>query len=272
MSQESGASDSSAPAAIGGGEEQRETIISMLLGECLCTTSFQGTSELNRSTENFTTFCSSTTRSFQFIDLHGVEGISLGSITSELTPMKRVTETVRRLIANNEVPVSIGYISVVGGDDDVDNDDQENSSTTDDIDGIFVQKDTVSIPLDIYSQNIGVDLSQSLSPDLVCVIDSLKSKRFDMALQKLQEILMRQQGGEDHDDDDNYGDDAAFLFGITLHNIAVVAMLAGRYQESIELFQSAVDAKKTSFGNDHRLVAVSHLLKTFSSLIYYPSY
>ena len=180
MAHESNASNSHAPDAVGGGEEQRETIVSMLLGECLCATSFQETSELDRSTEHFTAFCSSSTRSSLFIDLHGVECISLGSITSELTPMKRVTETVRRLITNNEAPVSIGYISGVGDrddEDDDDDDDQEKGSTTlntyDAIDGIFV-KDTVSIPLDIYSQTIGVDLSQSLSPDLVCVIDSLK--------------------------------------------------------------------------------------------------
>ena len=87
------------------------------------------------------------------------------------------------------------------------------------------------------------------------------SKRFETAVQKLQETLQRQrsvrESGEGH------GDDDAHLFGITLHNIAVVTTLKGRYQELIDFFQNAVDANKTSFGNDHRLVAVSRLFYDF---------
>ena len=47
-------------------------------------------------------------------------------------------------------------------------------NTNDTTDGIFTQKDTVSNPFDIFSHNIGVDFSQSLSPDIIRVINSLK--------------------------------------------------------------------------------------------------
>lgn len=242
----SNVTNSPAHSTVGGRGEQRDTIASTLLGECLCALSIPETSELERSTEHFTTVRSSPSRSFQFIDLHGVECISLGSITSELTPMKRVTESIRRLIASNEAPVSIGYIS---GSTAI--------HSKNAIDAISVKWDT-SIPLDIYSQNNGVDLSQSLPADYICIIDSLKNKQFDVALQKLQVILLRQSSkGHDYYYDDSDSDDSIFLCGITFHNIAVVSMLVGRYQESIELFQSAVKAKKNSFGDDHHLVAES---------------
>ena len=82
-------------------------------------------------------------------------------------------------------------------------------------------------------------------------------------IHKLEEILqrLRVECGEGNHDED------VSLTGIMLHNIAVVSMLAGRYQESIEYFQSAVDANKKMFGDEHRLIAVSSSLETRCSYI-----
>lgn len=241
------------------GKEDGKNLISLLFTECLCAPSFDESLDFDGTNDLFTSFCSSTTRSFQFIELGGIEYISLGSITSELTPMERVIETIRKLISNNEALVLMGYVSVFDSVANYD-DDQEEVSTIihldDDID-VPVKRDTVSIPLDIYSHNNGVDLNQSLSADLVFIIDNLKSKRFDITRQKLQEILQRQRLVLKSGEVDDEADDAACLLGITLHNIAVVTAFAGQYKESIELFRDAVEAKKTYFGDTHHLVADS---------------
>jgi len=178
-----------------------------------------------------------------------------------------LTESVRLLLSNSELPISIGYISDVGcdcGDSGADGDDDSNQDfglvnfkANDDIDSTIVKKVIVSIPLDIYTYNVGFDLSAYQSTDLASVIDNLKNKKFNLVLKKLLEILQRQSGEGNDEDDDDFVEDAALLFGITLHNIAVVNMFAGQYQESTYYFKMAVDAKKISFGDDHRLVADS---------------
>lgn len=160
-----------------GRQERQEGVgvVSMLLGECLCTTNFDECLDYDLTSK------------FQFLEIHGIECISLGSITSELTPLERVTETIARLFTNSETPLSIGYISDFGfdGGDSGDVDDEKvkdfgsdfgmvNVNANDDIEKTFVRKDAVSNPVDTYTQNVGIDLSTHLSPDLTCIIDNLK--------------------------------------------------------------------------------------------------
>jgi tetratricopeptide (TPR) repeat protein len=48
-----------------------------------------------------------------------------------------------------------------------------------------------------------------------------------------------------------------FKLGITLHNLGVLSILAGRDYESLELFEEAISIKRQAFGKEHPEVAVS---------------
>jgi hypothetical protein len=75
------------------------SVMQALLGECLCAEPFPFTE--NRGLSQNT----------QFIELHGIEFISLGAMADELTPKQRVSETVEQLLnANTERLISIGYL------------------------------------------------------------------------------------------------------------------------------------------------------------------
>ena len=76
-------------------------------------------------------------------------------------------------------------------------------------------------------------------------------------------MLQRQRSVFERGENNDESDDAACLMGITLHNIAVVNVFAGRFPKAIEIFQEAVEAKKAYVGDNHHLVAVSYMCSYF---------
>jgi hypothetical protein len=46
----------------------------------------------------------------QFVELHGVECISLGAVVDELSPEQRIRETLEQLTAEPKRMISIGYL------------------------------------------------------------------------------------------------------------------------------------------------------------------
>lgn len=78
------------------GDKKPLSVVSALLGSCFC--EFP-----NVRGEN-------STPGVQFMELHGVEYIGLGAVSSELTAEQRVRDTVAQLTEQTKRLISVGYL------------------------------------------------------------------------------------------------------------------------------------------------------------------
>jgi len=73
------------------------SVMRAILGECMCEPfPFADNRGLSQTS--------------QFVELHGVECISLGAVVDELSPDQRIRETLEQLTASHKRMISIGYL------------------------------------------------------------------------------------------------------------------------------------------------------------------
>ena len=112
------------------------SVMRAILGECMCEPfPFSDNRGLSQTS--------------QFIELHGVECISLGAVVDELSPEQRIRETLEQLTAEPKRMISIGYLV-----------DEETPKTSQ----IAVQeatKVTETVDLDVWRKNYPDDKNMS---------------------------------------------------------------------------------------------------------------
>ena len=97
--------------------------------------------------------------STQFVELHGILFIGLGSMMDELSPKERVYDTLEQLRSRTERMVSIGYLV---------EDDEATLSTAD----TDIRKITQTVPLDVWNKTYPKD--QNISRPVKKIVDLLK--------------------------------------------------------------------------------------------------
>jgi len=200
------------------------SLLKSFIGECIC--------EVMPSTDGKGLSATS-----QFVELHGLQYISLGAVTDELTPKQRIKDTLEHLGTQVERLVSIGYL--------VDDDDDTSASGT--AGGGRAKKRAESIPLEVWSRAYPND--RNMSKSVLRKVEKLKAKQFGSVLNDFRKDLEAQQSRPLRDS--NF-----FRIGISAHNVGVVAMLAQRDELVVPFFQDAVRFKKEAYGADHPEVAV----------------
>jgi hypothetical protein len=112
------------------------SVMRAILGECMCET-FPFTDNRGLS------------QTSQFIELHGVECISLGAVVDELSPEQRIRETLEQLTAEPKRMISIGYLV------------DEESPKTSQIAVEEATKVTETVDLDVWRKNYPDDKNMS---------------------------------------------------------------------------------------------------------------
>lgn len=224
-----------------------------ILGECMCEPfPFTDTKGFGQSS--------------QFVELHGVECISLGAVVDELSPDQRIRETLEQLTAEPKRMISIGYL--------VDNEEAQKT--------IGNNKITETIDLDVWRKNYPDDKVMSkpvaqiikhievtiymytsdyvalflliifVSHIVICftLLFQQQARQFGAALASFEQDLERQKAHPNRHNN-------AYLAGITAHNMAVVYLFAGQSEKALVLFEEAVELKRASFGSMHPHVANS---------------
>ena len=228
------------------------SVMRAILGDCMC--------EPFPFTDN-----RGLSQSSQFVELHGVECISLGAVVDELSPEQRIRETLEQLTAEPKRMISIGYLV----DEEV-----PRASANQVVDG-ETTKLTETIDLDVWRKNYPDDknmskpVAQTIKHIEVNAYTYQKSFRkqgdlltlplfsfkqlnqFGAAMASFEKDLERQKAHPKRNNN-------SYLSGITANNMAVVYLFAGRSDEAFALFQEAVALKRVAFGNDHPQVAVSY--------------
>ena len=97
--------------------------------------------------------------STQFVELHGILFIGLGSMMDELSPKERVYDTLEQLRSRTERMVSIGYLV---------EDDEATLSTAD----TDIRKITQTVPLDVWNKTYPKD--QNINRPVKKIVDLLK--------------------------------------------------------------------------------------------------
>ena len=97
--------------------------------------------------------------SMQFVELHGILFIGLGSMMDELSPQERVYDTLEQLTSRTERMVSIGYLV---------EDDEATLSTVDN----DIRKITQTVPLDVWNKTYPND--KNMSRPVKKTVDLLK--------------------------------------------------------------------------------------------------
>lgn len=90
------------------------------------------------------------TASTQFVELHGILFIGLGSMSDELSPKERVYDTLEQLRSRTERMVSVGYL--------VEDDEATVISNAQDTD---IRKITQTVPLDVWNKTYPHDTNMS---------------------------------------------------------------------------------------------------------------
>lgn len=203
------------------------TVVQALIGECVCDPGFLF-ADMRGLSPNA-----------QFIELHGIEFISLGAMADELTPKQRVQETVEQLLNDTERLISIGYLV----DEEYPGDERKSPEKNKE-----VRKITDTVPLKVWNRNYPNDRNYNRS--VARTINSIKGQEFDVALKELGKDLENQKKHP------NRGTNK-YLMGISAHNIGVIYVLAGKDDQALPLFRQALTMKKAAFGEHHPEVALS---------------
>mmetsp|Transcript_3737 Transcript_3737/g.4308 ORF Transcript_3737/g.4308 Transcript_3737/m.4308 type:complete len:333 (+) Transcript_3737:82-1080(+) len=156
----------------------------------------------------------------QFIQLHGVEYISLGAVISELTPEERVRDTIEQLTEQTKRLINIGYV--------VDT------------------KITNAIPLEMWNREYPND--RAMKRPLQKTINYIKDKEFGAAVKELNIAYKQQKKFLNRNSN-------RLIAGITGHNVAVLYVLSHKPSEALALFREALTLKSNAFGEDHPEVA-----------------
>eukprot|EP00544_Gedaniella_sp_CCMP2646_P006230 CAMPEP_0202503000 /NCGR_PEP_ID=MMETSP1361-20130828/40613_1 /ASSEMBLY_ACC=CAM_ASM_000849 /TAXON_ID=210615 /ORGANISM="Staurosira complex sp., Strain CCMP2646" /LENGTH=362 /DNA_ID=CAMNT_0049136133 /DNA_START=90 /DNA_END=1178 /DNA_ORIENTATION=+ len=199
------------------------SVMRAILGECMCET-FPFTDNRGLS------------QTSQFIELHGVECISLGAVVDELSPEQRIRETLEQLTAEPKRMISIGYLV------------DEESPKTSQIAVEEATKVTETVDLDVWRKNYPDD--KNMSKPVAQTIKHIEARQFGAALASFEKDLEREKANPARNNN-------KFLAGITCHNMAVVYLFAGQSDKAFSLFEQAVALKRASFGKDHIQVASS---------------
>lgn len=101
--------------------------------------------------------------STQFVELHGILFIGLGSMMDELSPKERVYDTLEQLRSRTERMVSIGYL--------VEDDEATLSSKAGEHEA-DIRKITQTVPLDVWNKTYPKD--QNISRPVKKIVDLLK--------------------------------------------------------------------------------------------------
>ena len=201
------------------------SVMRAIIGDCMCEP-FPFTEDRGLS------------QSAQFIELHGVESISLGAVVDELSAELRVRETLEQLTAETKRMISIGYLV---------NEDAPQVAANKVAIGETTKK-TETIDLEVWRKNYPND--KSMSRAVLHKIQLMEAGQFDAALDAFKKDYESQKV-HPRRNDNNY------LIGISAHNMAVVCLFAGRSDKALVLFREAVALKRAAFGDDHLQVANS---------------
>ena len=142
---------SSAPRPSSAAKERALNMFRILMGNCFVCEPLMPFDVASPST--------STSASSQFVELHGILFIRLGSMMDELTPQERVYDTLEQLRSRTERMVSIGYLV---------EDDEATLSTAD----TDIRKITQTVPLDVWNKTYPKD--QNISRPVKKIVDLLK--------------------------------------------------------------------------------------------------
>ena len=229
----------------------------------------------------------------QFVQLQGLGIISLGALEDELSPQQRVWDTFQQSTTSSSRTdrlISIGYLV---RQEEVSSEGNVRSSGDDNEDDIDVDNKkpnkkqqrqqrftmtTQSIPYDVwvgtYPNEDPQKQSSSMSRPIRNLISKIQRQEFDSALVDLRKTCASQMMNPSVRCN-------AYMHGITLHNLAVLTILAIRngskrpstvgvrsggggtdsdsnsYAEALSLFEQAVSVKRQVFGTDHVEVALS---------------
>jgi tetratricopeptide (TPR) repeat protein len=77
-----------------------------------------------------------------------------------------------------------------------------------------------------------------------------QNKEFDEALKELQKDF-------EHQKNHPLRGSNKYMAGITGHNMAILYALSDQSDQALSLFRQALSLKRTAFGDDHPIVAVS---------------
>lgn len=215
------------------------TVMKTIFGDCLCQGAFPFAEKGGPG------------QTSQFINIHGIEFIGLGAVVDELTPKERVYDTLEQLTTRTERLISIGYLSF---EEREQQQRQDSSSVASYAASHDAQVLLETVPLDVWNKTYPND--NSMSRRVKRIINNIKTKQFKAAISDFNEDLKTQRMHP------NRGNNK-LLAGITAHNIGVLHVLAGNDDESISLFEEAIDRKKTVFGPEHPEVAVSEWVGSF---------
>jgi tetratricopeptide (TPR) repeat protein len=190
--------------------------------------------------------------SSQFIELHGIQFIGLGALEDELTAKERVYDTLEQLTSRTDRLISVGYLVESSASKQCDSPSQQEVKVEEEL--LRPQEEemtrnitTQSIPLDVWKNNYPNDFT---SRAIKKTITNIQSRNFEAALKDLQRTYDEQKRTPSKNGN-------SYMLGITVHNLGVVCVLAGKDTQALPLFEEAVTLKQSTFGPDHPEVAIS---------------
>lgn len=187
----------------------------------------------------------------QFIELHGIQFIGLGALEDELTAKERVYDTLEQLSTRTDRLISIGYLletatNNVAGNNANSSPHPSSPLSRETVNNVAVT--TQSIPYDVWNATYPNDRTTSRA--IKKTIANIQARNFPAAMADFRRAYHQQKRNPSR-----IGN--SFMLGITVHNMGVVSVLAGRDDEALPLFQEAVAVKNATFGPLHPEVAVS---------------
>jgi Tfp pilus assembly protein PilF len=229
--------------------------IKAIIGECLCEP-FPPASNGDASLASNLMMKMRGALSFsspQFIELHGIQFIGLGALEDELTARERVYDTLEQLTTRTDRLISVGCLlettnPTLAGTDAATAAAPQSSTPLSRETSNNVTVTTQSIPYDVWNATYPNDVSTSRA--VKRTIANIQGQNFKAALADFRRAYRQQKR-----DPSRNGN--SFMLGITIHNMAVVSVLAGHDDEALPLFEEAVAVKSDTFGPQHPEVATS---------------
>lgn len=231
------------------------TFMKTIIGECLCepfpSSSSNGDHPSLSSTLMMKVRGALSFASPQFLELHGIQFIGLGAIEDELTAKQRVYDTLEQLTTRTDRLISIGCLvdtpnTDLAGPDGTTVPQSSYPSSGGTNNNVTVT--TQSIPYDLWNATYPND--RTMSGAVKKTIANIKGRNFNAALADFRRSYTQQKRHPSRNGN-------AHMLGITVHNMGVVSVLAGRDGEALPLFEEAVAVKSSTFGPYHPEVAIS---------------
>lgn len=220
------------------------TVMQTLFSKCLC------------SDSKF--MFSSPRTQIELVSLDGIECIALGAVTDEHSARERVELTVTLLATRTDRLINVGYLKNISNSLIPPKTKEERDSEEDESRPNFKNIAEV-MPIEAWKENAASSAPSNdsrsqdnhiLPLDVGTVIEQIKQNNFNQAIITLNEILHHQRQGIRKGNN-------RLLEGITLHNIGVVYLLSGKFEQAFPCFQESVLVKQAAFGDGHPEVAVS---------------